>query len=79
MPTRWQKQTADHVIANSPTEVNVGNMSYCRFKNTLDDLQDCYENIDSTDLSPSEARARKKLVKLCADIASDCEDEFEDD
>lgn len=57
----------------------MGNMSYCRFENTLDDLQDCYEHIDSTDLSPAEVCARKRLVKLCADIANDCEDEFEDD
>ena len=38
----------------------MGNMSYCRFANTLADLQDCYENIEDTDnLDPEEASARE--------------------
>ncbi len=37
----------------------MGNMSYCRFENTLGDLQDCYDNIDDPDLSESEKRARR--------------------
>jgi hypothetical protein len=54
------------------------NMSYCRFYNTLEDLRDCYDHIDD-DLSDSEeeARARKALVKLCAEITNVCGEEEE--
>jgi hypothetical protein len=44
------------------------NMSYCRFQNTLLDLQDCYYNLDDTDLSEEEAQARYHLIRLCQDI-----------
>jgi hypothetical protein len=44
-------------------------MSYCRFQNTLKDLRDCYDNWD--DLSEEEENAKKKLIKLCVDIACD--------
>ena len=54
------------------------NMSYCRFQNTLEDLKDCWENIDdNTDLSESETKARLRLIKLCKRIADACEDEME--
>ena len=49
------------------------NMSYCKFENTYKDLKDCCEDITSSDLSPDEARYRKKLVYLCRDIV----DEFD--
>lgn len=50
----------------------MGNMSYCRFQNTLADLRDCYENMDNAkELSLEEQKARKRLIKLCADIAGD--------
>lgn len=49
----------------------MGNMSYCRFQNTLQDLRDCYENMDDTDLSDEEKRARRSLLKLCDQIADD--------
>ncbi len=47
----------------------MGNMSYCRFQNTLEDLRDCYDNLDD-DLSEKkdEARARVKLVGVCQRI-----------
>lgn len=48
----------------------MGNMGYCRFQNTLNDLRDCYENIDN-DLSDDEKQAKDKLIKLCVDIACD--------
>lgn len=53
----------------------MSNMSYCRFRNTIEDLRDCYQHIDETDLSIEEARARKQLIKLCKEIAEECEDE----
>ena len=48
------------------------NMSYCRFYNTLQDLKDCYRNIeDVSDMSEEEKQARRKLIQLCCDIAED--------
>jgi hypothetical protein len=48
-------------------------MSYCRFQNTLGDLQDCYDNMDNPEkLSFEERKARWLLIKLCEEIAGDC-------
>ena len=50
----------------------MSNMGYCRFQNTFSDLNDCYENIDDTEeMSEEELSARKRLIKLCAEIALD--------
>ena len=46
-------------------------MSYCRFRNTLGDLQDCQDHLDATDLGPEEERARMRLVQTCREIAED--------
>jgi hypothetical protein len=51
----------------------MANMSYCRFHNTLQDLQDCAEHMEDDDLSEEEARARTRLIKLCARIVEDYE------
>jgi len=54
------------------------NMSYCRFHNTVIDLQDCVYNIHEThDLSDEEKRARKRLIELCMKVAEDCRAEYE--
>lgn len=54
----------------------MANMGYCRFRNTLDDLQDAYEALsDTDDLSPEEKKARHKLIELCKDISDEFEDE----
>lgn len=45
----------------------MGNMSYCRFENTLEALEDCREAMDeggAEDLSAEEARARLHLINL---------------
>lgn len=50
------------------------NMSYCRFQNTVQDLRDCFDNweeIPDDELSDDEVRARKRLLKLCQEIARD--------
>jgi len=44
------------------------NMSYCRFQNTLSDLQDCFdalheENLE--DLSSDELRSAQDMALLC--------------
>ncbi len=51
----------------------MGNMSYCRFQNTLGDLQDCARALDEEeerdDMSEDEASARDRLLLLCEKIA----------
>ena len=47
----------------------MSNMGYCRFQNTLQDLDDCYDHLMDDDLSDEEKSARKRLFKLCKDIA----------
>lgn len=54
-------------------------MSYCRFRNTLYDLKDCWENWDDPDLSEDEAGARKELLSLCQQVVEVCEEEDYDD
>ena len=51
----------------------MANMGYCRFRNTLDDLRDCYDNLDDNDLSEEEAKARRRLVKVCQSVVDDAE------
>lgn len=56
----------------------MANMSYCRFENTLSDLRDCNEALqsgDDEDMSASEKRARERLINLCAQIAANYGDE----
>jgi hypothetical protein len=53
----------------------MGNMSYCRFENTLKDLEDCDEHLDTKVNSKEEHEARKELIKLCISIASGFENE----
>jgi hypothetical protein len=54
----------------------MSNMSYCRFRNTLNDLRDCSDHFDDNDdLLEEERAARTKLVDLCSKIAEDHEDD----
>ncbi len=61
----------------------MGNMSYCRFSNTIGDLRDCVEAAEDFDtaealfasLSEEEAKAAKRLLKLCRQFADDYGDE----
>ena len=58
----------------------MSNMSYCRFRNTLTDLYDCYEHWDENDdgelsLKKEEVAARRRLLKLCQQIVSDYAEE----
>jgi len=55
----------------------MANMGYCRFRNTLQDLRDCYDHMGDK-LSYEEEQAFKLLVKECKDIwddYGDCIDE----
>lgn len=53
----------------------MSNMSYCRFENTVADLQDCYDNLFESELSKRETEARKELIQICRDIVQDTQDE----
>lgn len=49
----------------------MANMSYCRFQNTVPDLQDCYEALVDdgiNSLSAEERRSAIRLINLCCDI-----------
>lgn len=49
----------------------MANMSYCRFRNTLNDLEDCFENMENTlevGIDNEEINAREKLIELCQEI-----------
>lgn len=46
-------------------------MSYCRFTNTLQDLRDCYNNMEEVPDNEEEAKSREKLIKLCRKISED--------
>ncbi|HJX51046.1 MAG TPA: hypothetical protein VJ438_06305 [Candidatus Nanoarchaeia archaeon] len=45
----------------------MGNMSYCRFENTLKTLEDCLEHWED-ELSVEERTARENILELCEDI-----------
>lgn len=51
----------------------MGNMSYCRFENTAQNLQDCVraiENGDVYDFSSYELNGFKKLIKLAEELVN---------
>lgn len=56
----------------------MGNMSYCRFQNTLNDLSDCQDAIYDS-LSKEEAKARRRLIQLCREIAEIDDQDIEND
>ena len=50
----------------------MGNMSYCRFQNTLHDMRDCYEALQSGEtLSRDEHFAMEMLVEICDRISGE--------
>ena len=55
-------------------------MSYCRFENTFNDLDDCYTALDEKtfdELSDTEKKYALRLVRMCRNIADDYMDEVE--
>jgi hypothetical protein len=57
------------------------NMSYCRFENTLRDLQDCKEALDEQGVerivaSDYEKPNVRKLIELCKDIVDSHDEEW---
>ena len=50
----------------------MANMSYCRFQNTLQDMRDCYEALQSGEtLSRDEQSAVEMLVEICDRISGE--------
>ena len=58
-------------LALQPETYNdMANMSYCRFPNTLRDLQDIQESLsDDEGISPEQKHSALELLELCAEIA----------
>lgn len=56
----------------------MSNMSYCRFRNTLNDLQDCHWNMEDNDLSDEEKSAKAQLIALCKVIAEENSDDSDE-
>ena len=46
----------------------MSNMSYCRFQNTLHDLDDCLDHLEDDNLSREEKRAKTQLISRCREI-----------
>jgi transcription elongation factor GreA-like protein len=49
----------------------MGNMSYCRFENTMDDLKDCLRNIDHEAENDRDESARQEMIELFREIYED--------
>ena len=52
----------------------MANMSYCKFQNTLSDLLDCEEalnTVDWDDISPEEKKAVREIAECCARMSDD--------
>jgi len=49
----------------------MGNMSYCRFENTANDLAECEEHFGDYDLSSSEANSRERILRIAKRIVAD--------
>lgn len=57
----------------------MANMSYCRFHNTVNDLEDCRDALASGDISSkTEKNSAKVLIALCREIADNYDDDYVD-
>lgn len=62
----------------------MANMSYCRFENTLRDLQDCEYALDNIydevgEMSDRERNSMLDLVKLCKTISDNWDEDTVED
>ena len=48
-------------------------MSYCRFENTMDDLQDCIRNIYRKAENSTDEQYRQQMIALFKEVADDYE------
>jgi len=49
----------------------MGNMSYCRFENTMSDLQDCLSNINRKAENDYDESSRQDMIELFKEVAED--------
>ena len=49
----------------------MGNMSYCRFENTMEDLQDCLNHINRKAENDYDENARIQMIGLFKEIMED--------
>lgn len=57
----------------------MANMSYCRFNNTLSDLEDCRDALENQNISSiAEKRKAKRLLKVCREIADNYDEDYID-
>lgn len=64
----------------------MGNMSYCEFENTFQDLEQCYESLTNAGSVKKLEEVKnvhdrpyiKKLINLCKDIVEEFGEEAED-
>lgn len=56
----------------------MSNMSYCRFQNTLGDMQECLDSVvEQEELSADEEAARDELIQTCRDFVAVCDESDE--
>jgi len=51
----------------------MGNMSYCRFENTMNDLMDCINNIHREAENSTDEHYRQEMIALFMEIAEQYE------
>ena len=57
----------------------MANMSYCRFNNTLSDLEDCRDALREGNISSlAEKRKAKRLLAVCREIADNFDEDYID-
>ena len=49
----------------------MGNMSYCRFENTMNDLRDCLRHIDYKAENPRDEQERQAMLELFRETYED--------
>jgi len=56
----------------------MSNMGYCRFQNTINDLEDCYDHFGDEDISKEEFRAKQRMFRICKDIVEEYSEDEEE-
>lgn len=57
----------------------MANMGYCRFNNTLSDLEDCRDALREGNISSlAEKRKAERLLKVCREIADNFDEDYID-
>jgi hypothetical protein len=49
----------------------MGNMSYCRFENTMNDLRDCLRHINNEAETNHDEEARWEMIQLFTEVAEE--------